>query len=125
MQIMQSKLVEERLFDHLMGDQEAVGAHPSFADEKRARHVSINEHRAAVAAVAGEIRNVVAAVDTPEALTKCRNDFKHDLAGDVVAPVRDLSIDIADLFRTFHRIKTSSDLASLLVEHHLRDDSVG
>jgi hypothetical protein len=33
-QIMQPMLVEERLFDHLMGDQEAVGAHPSFADQK-------------------------------------------------------------------------------------------
>ena len=62
-QVMQAELVDQRLLDLLVQDQKSIGVDLAAAKRHRARHVAVDIDGLAVVAVAGEIGDVVLAVE--------------------------------------------------------------
>src|SRR5580704_16584115 len=63
MQIMQAELIDERLLDFFMENEEAVGVDGTAAKLEELWHVAVDVNGLAVEAVAGEIGNIVLAVE--------------------------------------------------------------
>jgi hypothetical protein len=63
MQVAQAELIYQGLFDRLMQNEEAIGIDPAGAKCERPRHMPIDVDRIAIAAISGEIRNVVPPVE--------------------------------------------------------------
>ena len=62
MQIMQPKLIDQRLLDLFVQDKKTVGVDRAAFEFERCRHVAIDVDRLTVEAIAGKIRNVVLAI---------------------------------------------------------------
>ena len=62
-QVMQAELVDQRLLDLLVQNQETIGINFAAAKLHRARHVAVDIDGLAVVAVAGEIGDVVFAIE--------------------------------------------------------------
>ena len=63
MQVMQVELIDQRLLDLLMQDEKAVGVDLAPAEFHRLGHVPIDIDRLSVLAVAGQIGDVVGAIE--------------------------------------------------------------
>ena len=59
-EVMQAKLIDQRLLDLLMQDEKAIGVDLAAAEIEEFRHMTVDIDRLAVDAVAGEIGNIVA-----------------------------------------------------------------
>ena len=62
MQIMQPKLIDQRLLDLFVQDKKTVGVDRAAFEFERCWHVAIDVDRLTVEAIAGKIRNVVLAI---------------------------------------------------------------
>jgi hypothetical protein len=89
MQVVEAQLIEERLLDDLMHEEK--GRHPYCLGPgtKCAREMAVDEHRAAVRAVTGDIGNVIVVTDTrPPA------EHLHVISSDVLRFVPDLAFKL-------------------------------
>src|SRR6185437_10245501 len=82
-QIMQSKLIDQRLFDFFMQDQKPVGLHGAAAELERFWHVPVDIDDFSVKAIAGEIGNVVLAIELFDAAHDGVERAFHHQAGNV------------------------------------------
>ena len=64
-QIVQAELVDQGFLDLLVQDQKSIGRRLAAAKLHAARHVAVDIDGLAVVAVAGEVGNIVRAVETP------------------------------------------------------------
>src|SRR6266542_4384311 len=67
MEIMQVQLIDQRLLDLLVQDEEGIGLDLAALIAKRFRHVPVDVDRLAIPAVAGEVRNIVLAIEVLDA----------------------------------------------------------
>src|SRR5437868_4979388 len=65
--IMQPQLVEQRLLNDLMREEERLDAHRAHQPAKAARQMPIDKDRMSVYAVAGNVRDIIIAVDYADA----------------------------------------------------------
>ena len=65
-QIVQAELIDQRLLDFFVEDEKAIGLDGAATKFERPRHVPVDIDRLAVEAVAGQIGNVVLAVEFPD-----------------------------------------------------------
>ena len=63
MEVMQVELIDQGFLDFLVQDQEAIGVDVPSAVAQRRRHVAVDVDRLAVPAVAGEVGDVVLAIE--------------------------------------------------------------
>jgi hypothetical protein len=92
MQIVKTELIDQRLFDFFMEDEKPVGLDGAATEFERVRHVAIDIDRLAVKAVAGEIWNVVLAIQLFDAPHDRIDGAVHHQAGDV--PLRQLELSV-------------------------------
>src|SRR5580698_6875750 len=83
MKVMQAELIDQRLLDLLMQDEKAIGVDLAAAEFEELRHVTIDIDRLAVEAVAGEVGNIVAAVEILDAPADRVERAIHHQARDV------------------------------------------
>src|ERR1700736_3354131 len=93
-EIMQPQLVEQGLFHDLVREKERVDAHLARQKTKRAREMAIDEHGAAVLAVAGNVRNVIGAVHHADASADRFYDVQQNLIVDIFRFVLYLAIEL-------------------------------
>src|SRR5262249_18100763 len=113
-QIMEPKLVEERLLDDLMGREKAVGEDAASVENEGFRHVPVDIDRAPVPAVASEIGDVVSAVDLADARFERCDQVEESVVGDVRGPVLPLGFEpgAGTWLERLHFIKASSILSA-------------
>src|ERR1700692_4835400 len=82
-EVVQAELVDQCLLDLLMQDEKAIGVDLAAAEFEELRHVTVDVDRLAVEAVAGEIGNIVAAVEFLDAPADRIERAIHHQARDV------------------------------------------
>ena len=82
-EVMQAELIDQRLLDLLVQDEKAIGVDLAAAEFEELRHVTVDIDRLAVEAVAGEVGNIVAAVEFLDAPADRIERAIHHQARDV------------------------------------------
>src|SRR4051794_21241694 len=78
MQIMQPQFIKQRLLDDLVREQEWLDSYGLQQPAESPREMTIYEDRMAVAAGAGNVRNVVFAIDDPDPAAYGLDDVEED-----------------------------------------------
>ena len=87
--VMQPELIDQRLFHLLVKNEKAVGVDRAPLEFERSRHMPVDVDGLAVLAVAGEIGNVVPAIELDAAQDRIERPIEHEI-GDV--PLRQLEL---------------------------------
>jgi hypothetical protein len=112
MQIVQAKFIEQCLLHNLVREQEGLDPDGLHQPPKRTGKMAVDEHRMAVLAVAGDVGNVVIAVDYAHALTNGLDRVEQNTILDVLGLVPDFPLAL-------HRASPPSEARRLALTSEL------
>src|SRR5215211_4719732 len=84
MQIVRAELVQERLLDDLMGEEEGRDIDALGPGAERTRKVAVDVDSTCIHAVAGNVRDIVAVVDFADAPAQRLDHIAHGLIGNIL-----------------------------------------
>src|SRR4051794_23352296 len=94
MQIVEAQFVQKSLLDDFVGQKEEVYPNGFHQPTKTARQMSIDEYCVAINAIAGDVGNVVLAIDDPNSPTNGSNRIEQHIVLDVFRVVANFPLDL-------------------------------